>query len=306
MKKIIILLMVVCLVVVFSLSLLAAGKDIAVLTPYLASVTTNTMIESFREEAEKEGWEITVYDTKGDFNELANRYEDIIAQGVDAIVMGMGDPNQLKKQIKMANEAGIPVFGGDAGYIDGIQCNVTSNNYILAAQNTSYLLDKINGGKVVKFYHSAHPGVFKREVVFDAIVDSRDDIEVVAEHFVQVPGPIEDARQAMQSILLANPDIDAVWAAWDEPAIGASLAIQQAGLEADIIVFGIDGNSQALEMIKKGSPIKATVKQDFAAMGTILVEQIKRVFAGKEVSDKIIYAPSILVTESNVEQFITD
>jgi len=26
----------------------------------------------------------------------------------------MGDPNQLGKQIKMANEAGIPVFGGDA------------------------------------------------------------------------------------------------------------------------------------------------------------------------------------------------
>jgi len=304
MKRFTILLLVVCLVMVFSLSTLAGGKRVAVITPYLASVTTNTMIQSFKEEAEREGWEVTVYDTKGDFNELANRYEDVIAQGVDAIVMGMGDPNQLKKQIKMANEAGIPVFGGDAGYIHGIECNVTSNNYVLAAQNTSYLFNKIGKGKVVKFYHSAHPGVYKREIIFDAIAASRDDIEVVAEHFVQVPGPIEDARKAMQSILLSHPDVNAVWAAWDEPAIGASLAIKQAGLEDEIVVVGIDGNSQALEMIKKGSCIKATVKQDFEAMGKILVEQIKRVFSGKGVSDKIIYAPSILITESNVDEFL--
>lgn len=306
MKKMLILIMVLSLISTVSVAGLAATKEIAVLTPYLASVTTNKMIQSFKAEAEANGWHVTVIDTKGDFNALANRYEDVIAQGVDAIVMGMGDPNQLKKQIKMANEAGIPVFGGDAGYIPGIECNVTSNNYVLAAQNTSYLFNKIKQGKVVKLYHSAHPGVYKREVVFDAIAASRDDIEVVAEHFVQVPGPIEDARKAMQSILLANPDIDAVWAAWDEPAIGAALAIQQAGLEDKIVVVGIDGTSQALEMIKKGSPIIATVKQDFEAMGKILVDQIKKVFAGKEVTDKIIYAPSVLITRDNVDKYLNN
>lgn len=304
MKKVTVLFLVLALVMVFTITSLAVEKRIAVLTPYLASVTTNTMIQAFKDYAEDEGWKVTVYDTKGDFNALANRYEDVITQGVDAIVMGMGDPNQLKKQIQQAEEAGIPVFGGDAGYIPGMECNVTSNNYVLAAQNTSYLFNKIKGGKVVKLYHSAHPGVYKREVIFDAIAESRDDIEVVAEHFVQVPGPIEDARQAMQSILLSNPDVDAVWAAWDEPAIGAALAIQQAGLEDEIVVVGIDGNSQALEMIKKGSSIKATVKQDFKAMGRILVEEIKRVFAGQGVSDKIIFAPSILITESNVDKYL--
>ena len=268
MKKLTIILLAMVLLVSFVFS----AKTVAILTPYLASVTTNTLIKALEEFGENEGWNVTVIDTKGDFGALANRWEDVIAQGVDAIIMGMGDPNQFKKQIAMANEAGIPVFGGDAGYIDGMVCNVTSNNYTLSAQITSYLFDKLEGqGKLVKFYHSAHPGVRKREIVFDAIEESVPDIEIVAEHFVQVPGPIEDARKAMQNILLANPnpgDINAVWAAWDEPAIGAMLAIMEAGRQDEIIVVGIDGNEQALEMIKKGSCIKAHRETGFCGNGT--------------------------------------
>jgi len=301
MKKLVLFVILVTIIV----SLGFAAKTVAVLTPYLSSVTTNTMVRSFEDFARAKGWEVIVIDTKGDFGALSNRWEDVIAQGVDAIVMGMGDPNQLKRQIKKANEAGIPIFGGDAGYIDGMECNVTSNNYVLSAQITSYLMDQIQGkGNVVKFYHSAHPGVRKREIIFDAIAESMPDVKIVAEHFVQVPGPIENARQAMQSILLANPnpgDITAVWAAWDEPAIGASLAIMEAGRQDEIIVVGIDGNDQAIEMIKKGMPVKATVKQDFVGMANIIVEQIQRVFDGKGVSDKILYAPSILITEANLE-----
>ena len=108
----------------------------------------------------------------------------------------------------------------------------------------------------------------------------------------------------MQSILLANPnpgDITAVWAAWDEPAIGATLAITEAGRQDEIIVVGIDGNEQALQMIKKGSPLKATVKQDFVGMAEILVNQIKKVFAGEELVDRIFYAPGILMTKDNIE-----
>ncbi|MGC8778616.1 MAG: sugar ABC transporter substrate-binding protein [Candidatus Caldatribacteriaceae bacterium] len=283
----------------------ATPKKVAVLTPYLASVTTHEMIQAFVSFAKEKGWDVTVIDTKGDFGALANRWEDVIAQKVDAIVMGMGDPNQFTKQIEMANQAGIPVFGGDAGYIEGMVCNVTSNNYVLSAQITSYLLDKLKGkGKIAKLYHSAHPGVQKREVIFDAIVKNTPEIEVVAEHWVQVPGPIEDARQAVQSILLAHPDINAIWAAWDEPAIGAALAIKEAGKENQVIVTGIDGNKQALEMIRDGSPIIATVKQDFVAIARILAEQVEKVFAGEQVSERIFYAASPLVTRENVEQFL--
>ena len=110
------------------------------------------------------------------------------------------------------------------------------------------------------------------------------DINVITEQEVKVPGPIESSRQQMENLLLSNKEegaITAIWAGWDEPAIGAAQAIEAAGREK-IIVAGIDGNSQAVEMIEKGSSIKATVKQNFEGMAEIVIEQMEKAFNGEK------------------------
>jgi len=282
----------------------AAEKEIAVLTPYLESVTTNTLVRTFETQAEEMGWDVSVTDTGSDYEALAGRFQDAITRDVDAIVMGMGDANQVSSEIAEAAEAGIPVVAGDADLVEGMLLNVTSNNYVIASQAASYLFNDIQEGKIVKLYHSGHPGVHRREIVFDAIADFKGDIEIVDDHYVEVPGPIEDSQNAMQSILLSHSDIDGIWAAWDEPAIGAALAVMEAGLMDDITIVGSDGNEQALEMIRDGGPLKATVRQDFEAMAEILVDQLEVIFAGEEVTDSIMYAPTELITRDNVEEYI--
>lgn len=282
----------------------AQERTVAILTPYLASVTTNQMIKALEAQGSQRGWNMVTIDTRGDFGALASRMEDMIARRVDAIVLGMADPNQLRAQIQQANEAGIPVLGGDAGWIPGVAVNVTSNNYVMSAQMTAYLFNQIgNEGRIVVLTHRPHHGVRKRTRVLEAILQENPGIEVAAERHVEVPGPIESARQIMESILLANPPgtIDAVWAGWDEPAIGASLAIQAAGRQDEIIVGGIDGTSQALDMISQGPPLVATVSQDFAGMAQIIAEQLERIFSGQEPSSIELYAPSVLVTADSLE-----
>ncbi len=297
------------LVVLFVFSMIsgayAVQKKVAVLTPYMASVTTNLMIRKFESLAKEKGWKVIVIDTKGDFGALASRMEDMITKKVDAIVLGMADPVQLKNQVNQAKKAGIPVFGGDAGFIPGMAMNVTSNNYELSAIITPYLFNHIdNKGNIVTFIHPAHHGVRKRQLVMEAVLKENKDIKVIASHFVKVPGPIEDARKAMESILLAHPkkgSIKAVWAAWDEPAIGALQAIVAAGRQDEIVITGIDGTAQALKYIKEGGPFIATVKQDFEGMAKVLVREIDRVFNGKGVSDRIIYVPGKLITRSDLQ-----
>ncbi len=305
MKKFFVMVLVIGLLLSLSITGLSDGKKVAVLTPYMASVTTNLMIRTFESLAKEKGWKVTVIDTKGDFGALASRMEDMITKRVDAIVLGMADPIQLKHQVKMAYDAGIPVFGGDAGFIPGIAMNVTSNNYELSAIITPYLFNHINNkGNIVTFIHPAHHGVRKRQLVMEAVLKENKDVKVIASHFVKVPGPIEDARKAMENILLAHPkkgSINAVWAAWDEPAIGALQAIVAAGRQDEIIITGIDGTAQALKYIKQGGPFIATVKQDFEGMAKVLVREIDRVFNGKGVSDKIIYVPGKLITRSDLQ-----
>ncbi|HQK84301.1 MAG TPA: substrate-binding domain-containing protein [Atribacter sp.] len=299
MKKIFLSILVCIIILAVPSAFAEETKTVAVITPYLASVTTNQMIKAFEREAKSKGWNVVTVDTKGDFGALASRMEDMIARKVDAIVLGSADPNQLKDQIKKSNEAGIPVLGADAGWIPGVTCNVTSDNYVMSAMMTTFLFNAIDRkGNIVVFTHRPHHGVRKRTLILDAILIENPDIKVITEHHVQVPGPIEDARKAMESILIANPQpgsIQAVWAGWDEPAIGATQAIIAAGRQNEIVVAGVDGTSQAIELIEKGTPLIATVSQDFEGMMVILVEQLERIFSGKNPISIEVYTPSKLI-----------
>lgn len=282
-----------------SSALAAEQKTIAILTPFQQSVTTNAMIASLQDQATQRGWKTNVVDTKGDMGQLASRMEDVISSKVNAIVIVSTDPNQLKTQIQAANTARIPVFGLDSGYISGMAMNATSDNAAMGKTITNLLFKAMNGkGNLVVLTYRPHPGVLKRTQALDAALKNYPNIHVVTEQQVQVPGPIENSRQQMENILLANPGkgaITAVWTGWDEPAIGAAQALQAAGRN-DIKVTGIDGTSQAVDMIQKGSPIIATLKQNFPQMAVLVAQQIERVFKGQPVSATELYAPASLVT----------
>ena len=274
-------------------------RTIAILTPFQQSVTTNEMINSFQAQATMRGWKTTVVDTKGDVGQLASRMEDVISSKVSAIVIVSTDPNQLKNQIASAGAAKIPVFGLDSGYISGMAMNATSDNTAMGKTISTFLFKAMNGkGNLVVLTYRPHPGVLKRSQALDAALKLYPGIKVITEQQVQVPGPIENSRTQMENILLANPGkgaITAVWAGWDEPAIGVAQALQAAG-RTDVIVTGIDGTSQAVDLIQKGSAIRATLKQNFPKMATLVVQQIDRVFKGQPVTATELYAPATLIT----------
>lgn len=275
------------------------SKKIAILTPYLSSVTTKQMVDEIESRAKDKDWGVNVIDTNGDVGALASRMEDVISSNVDAIVLVSTDPNQVNSQIQQAKEKGILVFGSDASYIDGMTLNATSDNAEMSKMISSHLIEQIGEeGNLIVLTHRPHPGVLKRTQVLDEMLKEYPNINVITEQEIKVPGPIENARQQMENLLLANKaddSITAVWAGWDEPAIGAAQAIQSAERE-NIIVTGIDGNSQAVEMIESGSPIKATVKQNFIGMAEIVVEQMEKAFNGEEVESTELYAPAELIT----------
>jgi len=168
---------------------------------------------------------------------------------------------------------------------------------------TEFLFDAMGGeGNIVRFFFSAHPGVRQREIALDDALKNAPGITEVANHYVQVPGQIDDSRGAMDAMLLANPGdgaINAVWAAWDEPGIGANLAIEAAG-RTDIIVAGIDGNPEAIELIKACSAYIGTVRQGFGEMAIIAADQLELVFSGASVEADELYAPVQLITRESL------
>lgn len=105
----------------------------------------------------------------------------------------------------------------------------------------------------------------------------------------------------MESILRQHgADIDGVWAAWDEPAVGALIAVQADLPDSTMLIAGIDGNPQAVELIGDCTNLIGSVRQDFAAMSTMAADALAAVFAGGSPEAEELYAPSILITRDSV------
>ncbi len=289
----------------------AFAQTVAVVTPYLAQPGTQFMVEAFEAAAQAKGWTVNVIDTAGDVAAVISRLEDVVNQGVDAIVINV-DPAQVAAGLQTAADAGIPVFGMDAGTDPLLVTNITSNGYAMATETATYVVDRMGGqGKVVMFVFDPYPPVQKRGIVADAIFANNPDIEVIDRITPDVAdGGIADSRAKMEAVLAANPDpgsISAVWAAWDQPALGALQAIEDAGRgDEGIVIVGIDANPQALDAISAGGSFEASVAQDFNGIGSTTADMVERVLAGESINQGVVYVPTNLVTGANVADYLSE
>lgn len=282
--------------------LMAAGSQeaesstrIAVVTPYMANATTAYVIEQFKAEAEQKGWKVSVSDTAGDFGLLVSRIEDAVAQEVDAIVLGMGDPVQMTKGLDAAMEADIPVFGLDAGLVDGVLLNITSDNADLGRQTATVLAEAMGGkGNVVMYTHDPHPGVRARAVGAAEVFDSYPGIKVIQKVHIDVPGPVDNARKVTEDLITAKTPMQGIWAGWDEPAYGTTQALDASNVKS-VKVVGIDGTDFAKGEIARKGPFLATIEQDFDTMAATLADVIADYFAGKMPENNLIQISGNLI-----------
>jgi ribose transport system substrate-binding protein len=283
----------------------AQSNTVAVLTPFLSQPGTQLMVESFEKAAQAKGWEVDVIDTSGDVAALIGRMEDVALQKVDAMVINV-DPTQIQNGLLAAKEAGIPVFGMDSGADPLLTANVTSNGYVMAAETATFVVDQLNGkGNVVMFIFEPYPPVQKRGAIAEAIFNNEPDLTIMEKITPSFDrGPLEGARNAMEAVLTANPQkgsIQAVWAAWDDPALGAEQAIRDAGREDEgIVIVGIDATEQARDRIAARGNFKATVAQDFSGIAGTVANTIEQYLKSGSVSRSQIYVSAKLVTADDL------
>jgi len=284
-----------------------AQAKVAVITPYMAQPGTQAYVEAFQAVAKEKGWTVNVVDTAGDVAAVISRIEDVVNQGVDAIVINV-DPTQVAAGLQTAKDANIPVVGMDAGSDPLLATNVTSDGVAMAETTAGYVVDRIKGeGNVVMFVFDAFPPVQVRGAKADEIFAANAGIKVLDRITPDVAdGGIADSRAKMEAVLAANPtpgSIKAVWAAWDQPALGALQAIEAAGRQGEgIVITGIDANPQAREEVAKGGNFEATVAQDFAGIGAATAEAVAGLLEGKAPAAAVTFVPTKLVTKDNAAQ----
>jgi ABC-type sugar transport system substrate-binding protein/ABC-type branched-subunit amino acid transport system substrate-binding protein len=167
-----------------------------------------------------------------DANQQISDIENFIEQQPDAIVVEPLGRAASTTVIKRAINAGIPVILCANG-IEGedFTSRVDVDFYEVAYKSGVGLAELMGGaGKVVVFNGIA--GVDSTETWQAAALDALSnypDIEIIATEYAQ--WNIATAKQKMEAIMAANPEIDGVWAGGGEMALGAGLAFEDAGVE---------------------------------------------------------------------------
>ena len=84
-------------------------------------------------------------------------------------------------------------------------------------------------------------------------------------------------------------------------AMGALKAIEDAGKQADIPVFGLDAVSDAVKAVADGR-LAGTVSQDAPGQGALGVETMVKVLNGEKV-EPINYTECVWVNKDNVADY---
>jgi ribose transport system substrate-binding protein len=179
--------------------------------------------------------------------------ENFIASNVDAIIVSPREAAPLTDVVAKAYDRGIPVIVLDRRVLgDKYTVFIGASNLEIGKAAGDHLVEILPSmGKVVEIEGIlGATATQERHDGFHQAIDNVGRIEVVCDQ----PGNYKrsPARQIMADALQANPRIHAVYAHNDEMAIGAFLAAKAVGREKDIIFIGIDGQSEAVSMIRQG------------------------------------------------------
>jgi len=240
------------------------------------------------------GVTLRVVDAQDDPARQLAGIEDLIARGVDLILVNPTDSSAVVPAILAANRAGIPIITVDRGAEGGeVVAHIASDNVLGGRMAGEFIAELLGGkGKVVEL--EGIPGTSaarERGQGFNEVIATYPDIQVVAR---QEAG-FDRARglTVMENILQAQPEIDALFCHNDEMALGAIIAIQAAGRADKIKVVGFDATDDAVQAVKEGRML-ATIAQQPRLMGELGVEYAIKVLSGETV-DKFIPAPLELV-----------
>ena len=224
--------------------------------------------------------------------------ENLIAQGVDAIIVVPFDEKAILPAIETANKKNIPVIA--ITYIPNakVATTVAASGDYENGKATGELLIKKMGGKgklaVIDLGFSLWRIDQRIEGFMDAIKGT--NIEIVAR---QSGADQADIQNKVAGILAAHPDLNAVWATFSNQIVAASDALRAANRK-DVLLSGIDADKAIIERIKEGW-ITGTAAQFPKEHGRLAAEAAFAVLQGKKVAEKY-DVPVGIVTAENADE----
>lgn len=330
MKKILSLLLVMCMIMSFAVSFASAEGESKV-DPSSIKVAGVVFQEDqfmrlvqigYKAAAEAYGVQYNLANTNNDSTkelELINTY---VAQDYDGIAICPINETTSIEALRKADEEGLKVAISNLGLEAGefIYGGYTSNQYDLCAETgklaAEFIKENYPEGSTIKIGRLGAVSVLP-DITRDRWAGFLDQLEALEGYTIEVVAEQDawlqdDAIQAVDDMLTANPDINIFYGFNEGSCIGATMAVKNSGLK-DVYVFGIDANEQICNMLLSDDNIlQGTTSQDPYTMGYLTMEVLIKGLIGEDISDTVgkvfttDYIPLTRADSDKVNAFMTD
>ncbi len=249
------------------------------------------------------GIELLTSSAEGDNAANAENLQTAITQAPAAIIVDHGLTESLAPGIAAAVEAGIPVVAFDVDAGNAAVPQIEQSDADIARLALEQLIADTGGeGSIAYVYVAGFAPLDRRDAVFQEVLAANPKLVNVATFGTVSESTAAEVQTQAAAVLLADPDIKAIFAPYDEFAKGAVLAIEAAGLQDQVKVYGADISAADIGVITaEGSPWVATVGTDPANVGRVAVRAAALAAAGEEVPASIIVPPALIT-----QQFLRD
>lgn len=263
-------------------------------------LSTGDFFQAYLSGVEKQaaalGVNLQVFDSRQDAALQADMIDQAIALGVDGIIIQHGLTESMKEAAQRAVDAGIKVVAFDVNVENPAIPQIEQSDRDLARLALEAAIED-NGTEWVAGYVYV-PGIApldRRDETWKAVKAANPGIDEVA-MFGTLDNPIANsvANQA-RSVLSANPNIQVMFAPYDEFAKGVKIAVDEAGMSGQVSIYSADVSTSDIQLMREaGSAWKATAATNPAVVGEVSVRALALLLAGEDPGASVIVPPTLI------------
>jgi ribose transport system substrate-binding protein len=236
-------------------------------------------------------------------DEVIALLDDAIAKDVDAIAIDGSDNKPLIPALKRVIAAKIPLvlFDAPADELKGQYATFIGTDNEAGGKAAGEWLkgDLPKGGSVgVLLCVAGHPVTVARVKGFEEGLKGGGPFKIVSR--LEAGCDPEKGRKAMEDMLSAHPDIDAVYSTSDTQSLGAIEALKAAHTDPAFVSF--DAQPQAVEAIKAGNILDASSGWSARTLGSEAVKAAIAAAKGDTVPPSTL-VPVTVIDKSNADSW---
>ncbi|AHY07004.1 sugar ABC transporter substrate-binding protein [Serratia plymuthica] len=296
------------LVAALSCSTSALAETIGVSMAYFDQNFLTIIRHSIDKEAKARGITVQFEDARGDVGRQTDQVQSFISAGVDAIIVDPVNSAGTPAITKLVTKAGIPLVyvnrtPGDSKLPSGVVFVGSDEKESGTLQMEELArLANYKGNVAIMIGNLTDAGALQRTKDVEQVVAKYPNMKVVQKQSANYSR--SEGMDLMMNWVTNGESIDIVAANNDEMAIGAIMALQQAGKrDSKVLIGGIDATPDGLKALSSGK-MQVTVFQDAVGQGKASVDVAQRMIKGEKL-EPYYWIPFELVTPATMQKFVT-